>query len=59
MTSRAAKGEGSLGKLMTDDDLYRRLNETVNNMNQATLGMNRLVDDVQKNPRKYLNLKVF
>jgi phospholipid/cholesterol/gamma-HCH transport system substrate-binding protein len=59
MTSRAAKGEGSLGKLMTDDDLYRRLNETVNNMNQATLGMNRLVDDIQKNPRKYLNLKVF
>jgi hypothetical protein len=31
----------------------------VNNMNQATLGMNRLVDDIQKNPRKYLNLKVF
>src|SRR5258707_5022264 len=59
MTSRASKGEGSLGKLMTDDDLYRRLNETGNNMNQATLSMNRLVEDIQKNPRKYINLKVF
>jgi phospholipid/cholesterol/gamma-HCH transport system substrate-binding protein len=59
MSSRAAKGEGSLGKLTTDDELYRRLNEAVNNMNQATLSMNRLVEDIQKNPRKYINLKVF
>ena len=59
MSSRAAKGEGSLGKLTSDDELYRRLNETVNNMNQATLSMNRLVEDIQKNPRKYINLKVF
>jgi phospholipid/cholesterol/gamma-HCH transport system substrate-binding protein len=59
MTARAAKGEGSLGKMMTDDQLYRSLNEAVNNMNQATLSLNRLVDDVQKNPKKYINLKVF
>ena len=59
LSARTAKGEGSLGKLTTDDELYRRLNEAVNNMNQATLSMNRLVEDVQKNPRKYINLKVF
>ena len=59
MSSRAAKGEGSLGKLTSDDELYRRLNEAVNNMNRATLSMNRLVEDIQKNPRKYINLKVF
>lgn len=59
VTARAAKGEGSLGKLMTDEELYRKLNETVNNMNQATLSLNRLLEDVQKNPRKYLNLEVF
>jgi phospholipid/cholesterol/gamma-HCH transport system substrate-binding protein len=59
MTARAAKGEGSLGKLMTDDELYRSLNQTVNNMNEATLSLNRLVDDIQKNPKKYINLKVF
>jgi phospholipid/cholesterol/gamma-HCH transport system substrate-binding protein len=59
LTARAAKGEGSLGKLMTDEELYRKLNETVNNMNQATLSLNRLLEDIQKNPRKYLNLEVF
>lgn len=59
VTARAAKGEGSLGKLMTDDELYRSLNQTVNNMNEATLSLNRLVDDIQKNPKKYINLKVF
>jgi phospholipid/cholesterol/gamma-HCH transport system substrate-binding protein len=59
VTARAAKGEGSLGKLMTDDELYRSLNQTVDNMNQATLSLNRLVDDIQKNPKKYINLKVF
>ena len=59
VTSRAAKGEGSLGKLMTDDELYRSLNQTVNNMNEATTSLNRLVDDIQKNPKKYINLKVF
>ena len=59
LSARTARGEGSLGKLTTDDELYRRLNEAVNNMNQATLSMNRLVEDIQKNPRKYINLKVF
>jgi phospholipid/cholesterol/gamma-HCH transport system substrate-binding protein len=59
VTSRLARGEGTAGKLMTDDELYRRLNESVNNMNQATVSLNRLVDDIQKNPRKYINLKVF
>ena len=59
VTARAAKGEGSLGKLTTDDELYRSLNQTVNNLNEATLSLNRLVDDIQKNPKKYINLKVF
>ena len=59
VAARAAKGEGSLGKLMTDDELYRDLNQTVNNLNEATLSLNRLLDDIQKNPKKYINLKVF
>ena len=53
------RGEGSLGKMMTDDELYRSLNQAVNNLNEATLSLNRLVDDIQKNPKKYINLKVF
>jgi hypothetical protein len=37
--------------MMTDDKLYRSLNQAVNNMNEATLSLNRLVDDIQKNPK--------
>ena len=59
MTARASRGDGSLGKLMTDEELYRKLNETVNSMNTATLSLNRLIEDIQKNPKKYINLKVF
>ncbi len=59
VTTRFAQGQGSLGKLMTDDELYRRMNEAVTNMNQATQSMNLLAQDIQKNPRKYINLKVF
>ena len=58
-TGKFARGEGTLGKLMTDDELYRRLSEAVTNMNQATVSMNQLAQDIQKNPRKYINLKVF
>ncbi|HUG53063.1 MAG TPA: MlaD family protein [Vicinamibacteria bacterium] len=59
LTALAARGEGTLGKVMTDEELYRRLNETVLNLNQATLNLNRLIEDIQKNPRKYLNLEIF
>jgi phospholipid/cholesterol/gamma-HCH transport system substrate-binding protein len=59
VTSRFARGEGTAGKLMTDDELYRRLNEAVSNMNQATVSLNQLAQDLQKNPKKYINLKVF
>jgi len=59
VTARFARGEGTAGKLMTDDELYRRLNEAVSNMNQATVSMNSLIQDLQKNPKKYINLKVF
>jgi phospholipid/cholesterol/gamma-HCH transport system substrate-binding protein len=59
MTSRVARGEGSIGKMMTDEELYRKLNDTVNNMNTATLSLNRLIEDINKNPKKYINLKVF
>ncbi len=59
VTSHVAGGQGSLGKLATDEELYRRLNEAVTNMNQATVSLNQLVQDIQKNPKKYINLKVF
>jgi len=49
---RVERGEGTLGKLTRDDALY-------NNLNQAATNMNALVEDIRKNPKKYINLKVF
>ncbi|WP_213277372.1 MlaD family protein [Chryseobacterium indologenes] len=46
------KGEGSLGKLMKDDQLY-------NNLNSASSNLNTLIEDMKANPKRYINFSVF
>ncbi len=45
-------GEGSLGKVMKDEQLYDNLEETSRNLNA-------LVEDLKANPKRYLNFSVF
>jgi phospholipid/cholesterol/gamma-HCH transport system substrate-binding protein len=56
---RMDRGEGTLGKLSTDETLYKNAAEATENLNKATVELNKLLVDFQAHPRKYINLKVF
>lgn len=45
-------GEGTIAKLVNDPQLYERLNQFV-------VESQALLADIQQNPRKYINLKIF
>jgi phospholipid/cholesterol/gamma-HCH transport system substrate-binding protein len=49
---RIERGEGTLGKLSKDDELYVRLNKAVTSLGQ-------LAEDVRQQPKKYLKLSLF
>ncbi len=50
--NRMDRGEGTLGKLSKDEQLYNNMVASVNSLKQLT-------DDIKANPKKYINLKVF
>lgn len=49
---RVERGEGTLGRLTVDEALYE-------NLNAAALAIRELVADIQRDPRRYLNVSVF
>jgi phospholipid/cholesterol/gamma-HCH transport system substrate-binding protein len=50
--ARMDAGEGTLGRLSTDDSLYV-------NLNAAVQSINALVQDLQENPNRYINISIF
>ncbi|HEX6041096.1 MlaD family protein [Longimicrobium sp.] len=52
LMQRVDSGEGTLGRLTRDDELYQ-------NMNAAVTSLNQLTTDIRQNPRKYINVSVF
>jgi len=57
--ARMDRGEGTLGKLSTDETLYRNASDAAANLNKATVELNKLLIDFQAHPRKYINLEIF
>ena len=49
---RMENGEGTLGRLSTDETLYVSLND-------AAAALNSLLTDLQANPNKYINISIF
>ncbi len=46
------KGDGTVGRLLKSDELYEELRET-------NLALKALIQDINENPKKYINVKVF
>lgn len=57
--ARMDRGEGTLGKLSRDPVLYDNLAQAARNFNQASVNVNKLTEEIRRNPRKYLKLSVF
>jgi phospholipid/cholesterol/gamma-HCH transport system substrate-binding protein len=56
---RIQRGEGTLGKLSTDDTLSKNLNMTLESMDATSLEAKNLLADLKANPKKYLKVSVF
>jgi phospholipid/cholesterol/gamma-HCH transport system substrate-binding protein len=56
---RMDRGEGTLGKLSRDAALYDNLTQAAHNINQASINVNKLTEEIRRNPKKYLKLSVF
>lgn len=52
VTQKIENGDGTLGLLMTDKELYTNLNNT-------TLELDLLLQDLRLNPKRYVNVSVF
>lgn len=52
VSDKVDRGDGSLGRLVNDPRLYDDAKASVNELKT-------LIEDIKKNPKKYINLKVF
>jgi len=51
LMNRLNEGQGTAGQLLNNKELYE-------NMNKAVAGLNALITDIRRDPRKFLNLRV-
>ena len=49
---RMERGEGTLGRLSRDEDLYQ-------NVAAAALSLDELLTDIRENPKRYVTIEIF
>ena len=49
---RLERGEGTAGKLLTDEELFRNMNAAMLNINQATVNINKLSEEIRREPHE-------
>ena len=52
VSDQVESGQGTLGRLVAEDDLYIRLENTV-------IEVDSLIADIKANPRRYFNFELF
>ncbi len=57
--TRIDKGEGTIGKLSKDEELYTNLNSSIKSLNSTATELSQLSADIRKNPKKYFKFSVF
>ena len=56
---RIDRGEGTLGKLTTDDALYDNVASAAANLDKASVEIQALLEDIRLKPKKYIKLSLF
>ena len=56
---RIERGEGTLGRISKDDSLYVNANDAAVNLNHSLVELRDLVQDIRKQPKKYLKMSIF
>lgn len=56
---RIDRGEGSLGKLTTDEQLYDNVASAAANLDKTATELQALLEDIRLKPKKYLKLSLF
>jgi phospholipid/cholesterol/gamma-HCH transport system substrate-binding protein len=56
---RIDRGEGSLGKLTTDEELYDNVSRAAANLDKTATELQTLLEDIRLKPKKYLKLSLF
>ena len=52
ITNKLNQGEGTVGKLLYDDRLFK-------NLDDATKNLEELIEDIKLNPKRYVHFSIF